>query len=153
MATIPRSALRRRRLSEVLREEVVQQIWIERIQQAQEEEGWIVNVTKFLVGIWPRWEMKMRRRVLWLLQIMKWTRQIAIFLSPIFGVIWKSYREDPSRATWIFAERPFVPLPHEFGRGPPKNRKDLPSDTIQFPLERVMSEHPTVCGRMCGLYF
>ena len=51
MATIPRSALRRRRLSEVLREELVQQIWIERIQQAQEEEGWIVNVTKFLVGI------------------------------------------------------------------------------------------------------
>ena len=31
-------------------------------------------------------------------------------------------------------------------------RKDLSADTIQFSLERNVSESPTVCGRMCGLY-
>ena len=34
----------------MLREEVVQQIRVERIKWAQEEEGWIANVTEYLVG-------------------------------------------------------------------------------------------------------
>ena len=50
MAAITRSALKRRRRTEVLREVVVQHIRIERIKQAQEEEGWIANVKKYLVG-------------------------------------------------------------------------------------------------------
>ena len=47
---ITRSALQRRRSPEVLREEGVQQIRIERIKQAQEEGGWIANVNYYLVG-------------------------------------------------------------------------------------------------------
>ena len=39
MVSITRSTLRRRRRPEVIHEEVVQAIWIERIKQAQEEEG------------------------------------------------------------------------------------------------------------------
>ena len=45
-----RSAVRRRRYPNVLQEEVVQQIRIERIKQSQEEESWIANLKEFLIG-------------------------------------------------------------------------------------------------------
>ena len=50
MAAITRSTFQRRRRPEVLFEEVVQKILIDRIKQAQEEEGWIANVKKYLNG-------------------------------------------------------------------------------------------------------
>ena len=50
MDAITRSTLRSRRWPGVLHEEVVQQIRIDRIKQAQEEEGWIANVKKYLTG-------------------------------------------------------------------------------------------------------
>ena len=50
MMAITRSARRKRQKPEFLQEEVVQQMRIERITQAQEEESWIVNLKDYLVG-------------------------------------------------------------------------------------------------------
>ena len=50
MAASPRSISRSRGRPEVLREEMVQQIRMERIKQPQEEEGSIVNLKNYLVG-------------------------------------------------------------------------------------------------------
>ena len=50
MAAITRSAMRRRREPELLQEEVIQRIRIERIKQAQEEEVWIRNLKLYLTG-------------------------------------------------------------------------------------------------------
>jgi methyl coenzyme M reductase gamma subunit len=50
VAAITRSAMRRRREPELLQEEVVQRIRIERIKQAQEEEVWIRNLKLYLTG-------------------------------------------------------------------------------------------------------
>ena len=50
MIAITRSAQRRRQRPEVLQEEIVQRMRIERIKQAQEEESWIANLKKYLVG-------------------------------------------------------------------------------------------------------
>ena len=49
MAVITRSTVRKRSGSEVLQEEIVQKIRIERIRQAQEEESWITNLNEYLV--------------------------------------------------------------------------------------------------------
>ena len=74
MVAITRSMFKRRRRLGVLRKEVVHQIRIERIKQAQEEEGWIANVKKYLTGNVTQMSEKMRRCVIGLLQIMRWTR-------------------------------------------------------------------------------
>ena len=50
ISALTRSAVRRRRSPEVMQEEVVQRIRIERIKQAQEEESWIANLKEFLIG-------------------------------------------------------------------------------------------------------
>ena len=50
MMAITRSARRRRQQPEVLQEEIVQQMRIERIKQAQEEESWIANLKEYIVG-------------------------------------------------------------------------------------------------------
>ena len=50
VAAITRSAMRRRREPELLQEEVIQRIRIERIKQAQEEEVWIRNLKLYLTG-------------------------------------------------------------------------------------------------------
>ena len=48
MTAITRSASRRRQLTEMLQEEVVQRIRIERIKQAQDEEMWIHSIKLYL---------------------------------------------------------------------------------------------------------
>ena len=50
VAAITRSTVRRRCQPEVLQEEIVQQIRIDRIRQAQEEESWIFNLKKDMIG-------------------------------------------------------------------------------------------------------
>ena len=50
ISTVTKSAVRRRRSPEVIQEDVVQRIRIERIKQAQEEESWIANLNEFLIG-------------------------------------------------------------------------------------------------------
>ena len=50
MAAITRSTRRRTRQPEVLQEEILQQIRIERIKQAQEENNWIANLKEYLIG-------------------------------------------------------------------------------------------------------
>ena len=50
ISAVTRSAVRRPRSTEVMQEEVVQRIRIERIKQAQEEESLIANLKKFLIG-------------------------------------------------------------------------------------------------------
>ena len=50
MAAITRSAVRRRQRPESMREEIVQQIRIGQIKQAQEEESWIVKLKEYLIG-------------------------------------------------------------------------------------------------------
>ena len=49
-AAITRTAQRRRCQPRILQDEVVQQIWIGRIKQAQDEENWISNLKIYLVG-------------------------------------------------------------------------------------------------------
>ena len=50
LAAVSRSAVRRRRSPEILQEEFVRQVIIERIKKAQEEEKWIANLKEFLIG-------------------------------------------------------------------------------------------------------
>ena len=50
ISAVTRSAVRRRRSPEVMQEEVVQRIRIDKIKQAQEEESWVANLKKFLIG-------------------------------------------------------------------------------------------------------
>ena len=50
ISAVTRSAVRRPRSTEVMQEEVVQRIRIERIKQAQEEESSIANLKEFLIG-------------------------------------------------------------------------------------------------------
>ena len=50
MAAITRSAVRRRQQPESMQEETVQQLRIERIRQAQEEESWIAKLKEYLIG-------------------------------------------------------------------------------------------------------
>ena len=50
ISAVTRSAVRRPRSTEVMQEEVVQRIRIERIKQAQEEESWIANLKEILIG-------------------------------------------------------------------------------------------------------
>ena len=47
ISAVTRSAVRRRRSSESVQEDVVQRIRIERIKQAQEEQSWIANLRNF----------------------------------------------------------------------------------------------------------
>ena len=91
--------------------------------------------------------MKMRRRVLGLLQIMNWTRKD--FFCPRSSGSFKDRTEMIRLVDQIAAARSFAPLPHEFGRGPQTDLNNVPADPIQFTLERVIPERPTVCGRVC----
>ena len=50
IAAVNRSSVRRRQSPELLQEEIVLQVRIEIIKQAQEEKKWIVNLNKFLIG-------------------------------------------------------------------------------------------------------
>ena len=50
VAAITRSAVRRRCQPEILQEEIVQQVRIDRIRQAQDEESWISNLKTYLIG-------------------------------------------------------------------------------------------------------
>ena len=50
MAAITRSAQQRRRQPEILQEEIVQPMRIERISQAQDEESWSTNLNEYLIG-------------------------------------------------------------------------------------------------------
>ena len=50
ITVITRSAERVRHEPEVIQEEIVQRIRIQRIVQAQDEERWIVNLKKYLSG-------------------------------------------------------------------------------------------------------
>ena len=50
VAAITRSAARRHCQPEVLQEEVVQQVRIDRIRQAQDEERWIASLKTYLIG-------------------------------------------------------------------------------------------------------
>ena len=50
VAEITRFAVKRRQPPEVLQEEIVQQVRIDRIKQAQDEERWIVNLKTYLIG-------------------------------------------------------------------------------------------------------
>ena len=50
IAAVVMSAARRRGLPKKLQEEIVRQVRIERIKQAQGEESWIANLKKFLIG-------------------------------------------------------------------------------------------------------
>ena len=54
ISTVTKSAVRRRRSPEVIQEDVVQRIRIERIKQAQEEESSIANLKEFLIGDIPK---------------------------------------------------------------------------------------------------
>ena len=45
-----RSTTRRRCYPAVLQEEIVQQVWIEHINQAQDEENWISDLKAYLIG-------------------------------------------------------------------------------------------------------
>ena len=50
IAAVVMSAARRRGLPKKIQEEIVRQVRIERIKQAQGEESWIANLKKFLIG-------------------------------------------------------------------------------------------------------
>ena len=50
IAAVTRSAVRRRRSTEVLKEGFIRQVRIERIKQVQEEESWIANLKEFRIG-------------------------------------------------------------------------------------------------------
>ena len=49
VAAITRSTTRRRCSLTVLQEEIVQQVWIERINRAQDEESWISDLKTYLI--------------------------------------------------------------------------------------------------------
>ena len=50
VAAITVAAARRLHLPQIVQEEIVQQILIERIQQAQDEESWISNLMIYVTG-------------------------------------------------------------------------------------------------------
>ena len=58
ISAVTRSAVRRRRSPDVIKEEVVQRIRIERIKQAQEDESWIANLKEFLIGDITNWSIE-----------------------------------------------------------------------------------------------
>ena len=64
IAAVTRSAVRRRRSPEVLQEEFVRQVRIERIKQAHTEESWIANLKEFLIGDITKLSIKGQRYVL-----------------------------------------------------------------------------------------
>ena len=98
MATITRSTSRSRGRPQVICDEVVQQIRIERIKQAQEEEGWIANLKNFLVGSVTQMSEEDAKCILGLLQIMKWTRTACYFSVPERRGLWEI--EQRSFASW-----------------------------------------------------
>ena len=71
ISAVNRSPLRRRRSPEILQEEFVRQVRIERIKQTQEEGIWISNLKEFLIGDIKKLSIEKQSYVLGSRSIMK----------------------------------------------------------------------------------
>ena len=97
----------------------------------------------------PRFHQQMKNHVSWLNRTMRLIRKGCCSIVP------DQLQSQTIAQNWvdwwsvITAARSFAPLPHEFGRGPQTDLNNVPADPIQFTLERVIPERPTVCGRVC----
>ena len=77
---------------------------------------------------------------------MKWTKEDLCF-SVIDSLDQLMIAEDdPSRGYYIFVAGISASLIQKFGRGPPRDRKNLSADSKTNSLERIVSQRLMICG-------
>jgi hypothetical protein len=145
ITAITRSAGRIRHEPEVIQEEIVQLIRIQRIAQAQDEECWIVNLKKYLSGdvsSLNAGEVKMCAKLAPEYEV---DENNLLFFCPV------AKRESEDRDGLMrpyprdVATRFFTPLPRKPGRKSPRYWQNLSEDQIAIPLERIVSKCAEVC--------
>ena len=135
--------------AEVLQEEVVQQIRIERISAAQDEEMWIHSLKIFLRGDWSSLTAEVASTCGKIEMNYALDDDELLLYCPYSGTADED-RDGMFRLVIPESlQQDFLHHTIESGRGTPRNRPYVPADTETFPLERPIPKCATLCGYLC----
>ena len=132
-----------------MQEDVVQSIIIERIKQAQEEESWIANLKEFLIGEITNLSIEEAKLCARIALDYEVDKVGLLFFCP------RSTEDPDSRVelllfggTGTIAARFSASLSYKSRGRTPRYWKNIPTNPIQVPLERTLSQCPALCRRM-----